>query len=109
MHIHIHHYLDPQVEARLRSVEHKLDLIIRNQEAIMAAIDNLNADLDAITTALATYVAGVQAAIAAAQKASPDPAIDAADVKVRALGKTLSDGLAQLNTPVVVPTPAPTA
>lgn len=69
----------------------------------MSAIDNLNADLDALKTALTAYVTGVNAALAAAQAASQDPAIDAADQKVKDLGASLATDLANLNTPVVVP------
>lgn len=52
MHIHIHHYLDPQVEARLRSVEHKLDLIIRKQEAMMATLDDVLSEVTDESTRL---------------------------------------------------------
>lgn len=105
-HDHFHHD-DPQAEARLRSMDDKLGLIITNQEAIMAAIDNLNSDIDTLSTAITAYATAVTAALAAAQAASQDPAIDAADAKVRAATKALSDDLAALNTPVTVPTPPP--
>lgn len=107
-HHHYHHYIDPPglKEVNVRLAELK-DLITRNQEATMAAIDTLNADIDTLSTAITTYATAVTAALAAAQAASQDPAIDAADAKVRTATKTLSDDLAALNTPVTVPTPPP--
>lgn len=44
----------PQVEARLRSVEHTLDLILINQEKIMSALDDLKSAIADLTTALTT-------------------------------------------------------
>lgn len=91
------------IESGLERLAHQM---ARNQETIMAAIDNLNADIDALSAAITTYAAAVTAALAAAQAASQDPAIDAADAKVKAATQTLADDLAQLNKPVVVPPPA---
>lgn len=73
----------------------------------MAAIDNLNADIDALTAAIKAYADAVTAALAAAQSASQDPAIDAADAEIRAATQTLADDLSGLNKPVTVPVPPP--
>lgn len=38
-----HHHLDPQVEARLRNIEHKLGLILRNTETMMDSLAQITA------------------------------------------------------------------
>lgn len=51
---HHHFHFDPQVEARLRAVEFKLDLILTNQERLM---DELKAQIESNKTVIASALA----------------------------------------------------
>lgn len=59
-------------------------------------LDKLRVDVAALITA---GVAEITAAVAAAQAASPDPAIDQLDSDVTAATQTLTDAAAKLTTP----------
>lgn len=69
--------------------------------ATKAQLDKFVADVQALIDA---GVAEITAAVAAAQNASPDPAIDALDAKVTAATKALTDAAAALTPPP--PSPA---
>ena len=75
-----------------------LALIIEglNNMATKDQIDKLRTDVAALITA---GVAEINAAVAAAQKASPDPAIDQLDTDVTAATQNLTDAAAKLSTP----------
>lgn len=84
----------------VREVRRKLDLILANQETSAMAtkeqLDKLRVDVAALIT---EAVAHITAAVAAAQNASPDPAIDKLDADVQAATQTLKDAAAKLQTP----------
>lgn len=75
---------------------------MENTMATKAQLDKFVGDVQALIDA---GVAEITAAIAAAQNASPDPAIDALDAKVTAATQAMKDAAASL-TP---PPPAPAA
>ncbi len=105
--IHYHHYQPPanEVPRWAFDLHRKLDLINErlNHMATQAQIDTLKADVAAL---ISEAVADITAAIAAAQAASPDPAIDALDARVKATTQTLKDDAAKLVGPIP---PAPGA
>ncbi len=70
--------------------------------ATQAQLDKLAADVAALIDA---GVAEIAAAVAAAQTASNDPAIDALDTKVTAATKAMTDAAAALALPPAAPTP----
>lgn len=86
-----HHYLhpDPETLGLLRAMNRKLDSVISNQETIMASIDNLRADIGIL---IDTYTQAIADAVAKAQAASNDPAIDALDQTVKAATAALTAG-----------------
>jgi hypothetical protein len=105
MHLFGHHHYkcdNPLDGARAIEVEiyHMLAHIIEQQKenamATQAQIDKLKTDVAALITA---GVAEINAAIAAAQTASPDPAIDQLDSDVTAATKGLTDAAAKLTAP----------
>lgn len=103
---HNHHHCDnPWEGATPREIETRemLRHIIRNQEAIMAKIDDLTSDFNTYANAVNAFITEAQAAIATAQGASNDPAIDALDTKVRAAAATLATAAGNLATPVAAP------
>lgn len=69
---------------------------MENTMATKAQIDKFVADVSALIDA---GVAEITAAVAAAQNASPDPAIDALDAKVTAATQALKDATAALQPP----------
>jgi phage shock protein A len=91
VHLHIHHHYDD-----------RLDRIIKLLEQIMAAIDTLKTDLAAL---IAEAVKDLTAAVAAAQAASQDPAIDALDAQVKDATTTLQTKFAELTGTPVPPAP----
>jgi hypothetical protein len=71
LNVHHHHYIDAvsEVSRRLDDIEIKLDLIIKNQGTIMAALDDLTAQVAANTTvsqSALTLINGIAARITAA-------------------------------------------
>jgi hypothetical protein len=99
--VHMH---DPQVETLLREALSKLGLIIGNQETIMAALDDLTAQVASNRTVIQsalTLIAGIADRITAA---GTDPAALAA---LTASLKSDDDALAAAvvaNTPAAPPT-----
>lgn len=86
MRFHHHIHLDPEVAGLLRDLNRKLDTITERQTLMATAeqVAKLTADVKALTDAVDAYQAAVAAAIAKAQAASADPAIDALDQTVTA-------------------------
>ncbi len=86
----------------LEIIERQLGVIIKQQEvylmATQAQIDKLTTDVAALITA---GVAEINAAVAAAQNASADPAIDKLDADVQAATQGLTDAAAKLTAPTV--------
>ena len=89
-----HQYEPSWVEA-LRSNQ-TIILERLNKMATQAQIDKLKTDVAALITA---GVAEITAAVAAAQTASPDPAIDTLDASVTAATQGLTDAAAKLTAP----------
>jgi hypothetical protein len=104
MRFDVHHHIElgPEVRRRFDDLSHKLDLINRriDQMATKAQIDKFMADVVALIDA---GVAEITAAVAAAQKESTDPAIDALDTKVTAATQALKDAAAALAPPPATP------
>lgn len=102
---HQHHCDNPLDGASPIEVElyHMLAHIIAEQEknamATQAQIDKLKTDVAALITA---GVAEINAAVAAAQGASSDPAIDTLDASVTAATQGLTDAAAKLSAPTPV-------
>lgn len=71
-----------------------------SEMATKEQLDKLTTDVAALINA---GVAEINAAIAAAQVASPDPAIDTLDATVTAATQTLTDAAAKLANPPVTP------
>lgn len=97
------HHDGSQVEDRLRVITKQLDLIIRTMETTMATkeqLDKLRTDVAALIT---EAVQDITAAVAAAQSASPDPAIDQLDTDVTTATQTLKDAAAKLANPPATP------
>jgi len=94
-----------EVMAAIRNLR---DLITRgfSNMATKEQLDKLAADVAALIEA---GVAEITAAIAAAQRQSPDPAIDALDSRVTAATKTLTDAAAALASGGATPPPPPPA
>lgn len=95
-----HHFLpDYEVSDRLEIIECKLDLIIRNQETTMAAIDDLQAAVaaeDTVIDSAITLIQGIPALIAAA---GVDPAkLQALQADITAKSTALAGAVAA-NTP----------
>lgn len=89
---------DPRLEARLDGIERwqRLTLERINVMATKEQLDKLRVDVAALITA---GVAEITAAVAAAQTASPDPAIDQLDTDVTAATANLTAAAAKLTTP----------
>lgn len=69
MHIYHHFVSDPEVLRRLDVLSRKLDLVIENQETIMATLDELTAQVAAnrtITQSALTLINGIADRITAA-------------------------------------------
>lgn len=98
--IHLHRNENPWVEAPAHAVEirHILGLILEGQMhmATQAQLDKLKTDIAALIQA---GVDEINAAVAAAQQASPDPAIDDLDTQVTAATQALTDAAAKLKLP----------
>ena len=82
MRFDVHHHigLTPEVNAQFYAFQHKLDLIIRNQEKIMATLADLTAavarNTDAENAAL-EYLKGISQQLKDAQAANDPAALDA--------------------------------
>lgn len=103
MHIHIHHHHSVEarceVMRRLDALDQKIDLVLKNQEAQMAAIDDLQAAVaaeDTVIDSAVTLLNGIPALIAAA---GVDPA------KLTALQTDIQTRTAALAAAVIVGTP----
>lgn len=81
-------------------------LILKTKDDIIMATDaqiaKLKTDIAALLTAAANEIT---AAIARAQNASPDPAIDALDTQVTTTTQNLTDAAAALNAGTALPPP----
>ena len=104
MDINLFHHFPPDAEvlARLDSIDHKQNLILKNQERQMAAIDDLQAAVaaeDTVIDSAVTLLNGIPALIAAA---GVDPA------KLTALQTDIQTRTASLAAAVLVGTPTPT-
>ncbi len=106
---HNHHHCDNPLDGASPvqvEIYHMLAHIIERQKenamATQAQIDKLKTDVAAMITAA---TAEITAALAAAQNASPDPAIDTLDSAVTAATQSLNDAAAKLTAPTPV-TPA---
>ena len=104
MDINLFHHFPPDAEvlARLDSIDHKQNLILKNQERQMAAIDDLQAAVaaeDTVIDSAVTLLNGIPALIAAA---GVDPA------KLTALQTDIQAKTASLAAAVLVGTPTPT-
>jgi hypothetical protein len=104
MDINLFHHFPPDAEvlARLDSIDHKQNLILKNQEKQMAAIDDLQAAVaaeDTVIDSAVTLLNGIPALIAAA---GVDPA------KLTALQTDIQTRTASLAAAVLVGTPTPT-
>ena len=101
MRLDIHHLvtLDQGVLSRLDKIEYKLDLIISNQEAIMAAIDDLATAVAAEDTVIASAVVLLQGIPGLISAAGVDPA------KLAALQTDIQNQTANLAAAVLVGTP----
>lgn len=69
MHFHIHHHIElsPEVSARLDESARKLNLIIQNQETIMASLDQILTDVTDESTAIdgiSTLISGLKQQLA---------------------------------------------
>ena len=109
IHHHFHHHHGDEAPSWVGELHRKLDLINERLDhmATKDQIDTLKADVAAL---IAEAVADITAAVAAAQAASPDPAIDALDAKVKETTQALKDDMASLGAPLPPPTaPAPAA
>ncbi len=93
--VHHHHHSDPETTARLREIETTLARMETNM-ATKEQLDKLRVDVAAL---IAEAVQDITAAVAAAQSASSDPAIDQLDTDVTAATQTLKDAAAKLATP----------
>lgn len=97
---HIHHCDDPMENASPIEIEILLMLahIIGRipDMATKEQLDKLGVDVAALITA---GVAEINAAVAAAQNQSPDPAIDDLDNRVTAATQVLTDAAAKLANP----------
>lgn len=110
IHVEHHHHYDPQVEARLRSVDRKLDLIIQNQENIMASVkENLdvaekaahdNADAE---DAIIVILDALKVEVAALKEAGTDPATAS---RIEALASALTARTPKLAAAAVAGTPS---
>lgn len=101
LHVFHHPAKDHEVPTWAGVLNDKLDLSNKLLEKIMASIDNLKADLAAL---ISEAVTDLEAAIAKAQAASNDPAIDALDAQVKDTTATLKADFAKLTgTPVATP------
>lgn len=92
-----HHRPDPGPEWA-QALDRKLTLILEGMThmATAAQLAALQADVAALITAA---VAEINVAVAAAQAASPDPAIDALDASVKTTTQQLTDAAARLANP----------
>ena len=104
MDINLFHHFPPDAEvlARLDSIDHKQNLILKNQERQMSAIDDLQAAVaaeDTVIDSAVTLLNGIHALIAAA---GVDPA------KLTALQTDIQAKTASLAAAVLVGTPTPT-
>ena len=104
MDINLFHHFPPDAEvlARLDSIDHKQNLILKNQERQMSAIDDLQAAVaaeDTVIDGAVTLLNGIPALIAAA---GVDPA------KLTALQTDIQTRTASLAAAVLVGTPTPT-
>jgi len=114
MQIHVHHHIElsPEVRGRIDSLSRKLDLIIVNQEKIMATLDQVLTDvtdestrLDSISALIDGLKQQVADALAGttlppATQAKVDAIFTAAEANKAKIDKALNTG---------VPAPAPTA
>lgn len=104
MRLDIHHHIEVsrEVLALIDAYTQKLDLIIERLDlmATKEQLDKLTADVAALITA---GVAEINAAVAAAQTASNDPAIDQLDAQVTAATKALTDAAAKFANPPAAP------
>ena len=75
--------------ARLDEINHKLDLILNNQEKIMAAIDDelaaIKASLDTIQTGVTSLLAKIAAMPTAGLTSAQQAALDAINTEAQAI------------------------
>lgn len=107
MEFHVYHHisLDKEVLSRFDRLETKLDLVLKNQEAIMSAIDDLTTAVAAEDTVIDSAVVLLQGIPGLISAAGTDPA------KLAALQTDIQNKTAQLAAAVLVgtPTASPTA
>lgn len=100
MRIDIHHHIElsPEVRRRFDALSSTVGLILERMDdmATKAQLDKFTADVQALIDA---GIAEITAAVAAAQNASPDPAIDALDAKVTAATDAMKAAASSLTPP----------
>ncbi len=96
MRFDIHIHLGPEVSSLIRDdLNRKLDHLTERISHMATAeqVAKLTADVKALTDAIDAYQTAVLAAIAKAQTASADPAIDALDATVTAETQKLTSSM----------------
>lgn len=106
MDIHLHCH-NPQLEALLRQVNDKIDLILSQQETIMTIAQDLEDEVAAETTVVASVEQVVQNLVDAIKNAGTDQAKLQAVLASAVANKTRLAALVEANTPVPNPTPPP--
>lgn len=94
---HLHHHENPLSEAPVWALElFAMGLTIIERQENMATKEQLDKLATDIAALIDAGVAEITAAVAAAQTASPDPAIDDLDSRVTAATQSLKDAAAKL-------------
>ena len=113
MRIDHHVHLDPEIAGSLRDINRKLDYLIRNQEIIMATLDQILADVTAESTdigSLSKLLGGLRQQLADALAGTIPPEaqakIDAIFTQVESNRGKVTEALAA-NTEVAPPAPVP--
>lgn len=114
MHHHYYHHVDfSQIESLLREVLQKLDLVLSNQEIIMAQIDDELAAAEAAAKANSDADDAAEALLVTISKMVADLKANATDpatiTRIQALSAAISSRASQLSAAVVANTPAATA
>jgi hypothetical protein len=92
----------------IKQLHRKIDLVLKNQEIIMAAIDDLSAaetNLETVVGALVADIQTLSTELAAAQGSNDNAAVAAVAAKLNALAASAQAALpaAQANSPVAAP------
>ena len=99
------------LKAEIGSIQRELGAILKQGAKIMAAIDDLRAAIAALSTAVSDDIAEIEVLLSGITPGVPEADVQGAVATIKTLTANIVAELAKAKnpTPVVTPTPAPTA